>query len=117
MVVKISKKEYTLRFRKVNSDIFIAIKNEKKKIETRAATKKYQNIKAGDTIMFVCAGSRFKKKVRKVEFFKSVGAILTKYRPKTINSNIHTTQEAYSMWYSFPGYKEKINKYGLVAIS
>lgn len=110
-------KEYILRFREVNSDIFIAIKNGKKKIETRAATKKYQNIKTNDTIVFICASSRFKKKVKKVEFFKSVGAILKKYRPETINPNTYTTKEAYSMWYSFPGYKEKIKKYGLIAIS
>ncbi len=42
------------RFRTINKDIFEAIKSGKKKVETRAATEKYRNIKAGDTVKLVC---------------------------------------------------------------
>lgn len=104
-----------LRFRSVNRDVFEAIKNGKKKIETRAATEKYRSIKAGDTIVFVCGKARFQKKVKKVEIFRTIGAILKKYKPVRINPNTLTGEEARAMWDSFPGYKEKIKKYGLIA--
>lgn len=109
-------KKIILRFRTVNSDIFEAIARGRKKIETRAATKKYRVIKTGDVVVLVCGKKRIEKKVKKVELFKSITAILKKYKPTTINPQIHTIQEARAMWYSFPGYKEKIAKYGLVAI-
>ena len=104
----------TLRFRAVNKDIFEAIISGKKKIETRAATKKYRNVKAGDTIILVCGSKRINKKVSKVELFKSMATVLKKYKPENINPKTHTTKEVRDMWYSFPGYKEKIKKYGLI---
>ena len=73
-------------------------------------------IKAGDVIVLVCGGKRFKKEVKKVELFSSIGAILKKYKSTTINPKNRTIKEARAMWYSFPGYEEKIRKYGLVAI-
>jgi len=98
----------TLRFRTINKDIFEAIVNGKKRIETRAATKKYRDIKAGDTVILICGKNKINKKVSKVEWFKSIAAILKKYRPETTNPKIHTAQEARDMWHSFPRYKEKI---------
>lgn len=44
-------KKYTLRFRAVNEDTFNAIKNGKKKIETRAGSPKYFYIQAGDILV------------------------------------------------------------------
>jgi len=105
-----------LRFRTINQDIFDAIAIGKKKIETRAATKKFCNIKIGDIIVLICGDKKFNKRVSRVEFFKSITAIFKKYKPETINPKIHTTKEARDMWYSFPGYKEKIRKYGLIAL-
>ena len=110
-------KPYTIRFRAVNRDIFLAIKSGKKKIETRAATERYRDIKAGDVLVLVCAKQKIKKQVKKVEHFKSLGAILKRYSPVTINPKTHTVKEAREMWYSFPGYKEKIRKFGLIAIT
>lgn len=109
-------KKIVLKFRVINRNIFEAIKNGRKKIETRVATKKYRNIKAGDTIILVCGNKRIKKKVKKIELFKSITAILKKYKPAAINPKIHTADEAKTMWYSFPGYKEKIKKCGLVVM-
>jgi ASC-1-like (ASCH) protein len=105
-----------LRFRLVNKDIFSAISRGKKKIETRAATERYRDIKTGDLITFVCARNRFTKKVKKIKLFKSISAILRKYKPETINPKTRTAKEAREMWHGFPGYKEKIKKYGLIAI-
>jgi ASC-1-like (ASCH) protein len=109
-------KKIILRFRAINHDIFEAIVNGKKKIETRAATEKFRNIKAGDTVILVCGKERAEKKVIKVEIFKSIAEILKKYRPEDFNPKIHAAQEARDMWHSFPGYKEKILKYGLVVM-
>ena len=103
-----------LRFRAVNKDIFEAITNGKKKIETRAATKKYRNIKAGDTLILACDNRKINKKVSKVELFKSITEVLKKYKPEAINPRIHTIQEARNMWRGFPGYTEKIKKHGFI---
>ena len=107
----------TLGFRAVNKDIFEAIINGKKKIETRAATERFRDIKAGDTVVLVCGNKKINKKVSKVELFKSMATVLKKYKPEAINPKIHTIQEARDMWYSFPGYKEKIKKYGLIVFN
>ena len=110
------RKRKILKFRAVDRDIFKMIINGGKKIETRAATERYRDIKAGDIIILVCGDKRVNKKVKKVGLFESIVAVLKKYKPEAINPNIHTAQEAKAMWYSFPGYKEKIKKYGLIAI-
>lgn len=109
-------KKYTLRFRAVNKDTFNAIKNGKKKIETRAGSPKYFYIQAGDVLVFVCGKDKFEKKVKKVRKFKSIKALNKVYKPKQINPKTTTMGESEKMYYSFPGYKEKIKKYGLVAM-
>jgi len=111
-----NKKKTILRFRAINRDVFDAIKIGKKKIETRAAIERYRNIKAGDIARLVCGKDVFEMKIKKATIFKSIAAILKKYKPETINPKTHTAQEARDMWYSFPGYKEKIRKYGLIAL-
>jgi len=105
-----------LRFRTGNKDIFEAIRSGKKKVETRAATERYRNIKAGDTAKLICGKDVFEMKVKKVAIFKSIVAILKKYKPEIINPETHTAKEARDMWHSFPGYKDKIRKYGLIAL-
>ena len=55
-------KTHTIRFRAINKDIFDAIKSGKKKIETRAATVRCRNIKAGEGVLLVCGKGRFSKK-------------------------------------------------------
>ena len=110
-------KKVILRFRAVNRDIFEAIVSGKKKIETRAASAKYKDIKAKDIVVLACGKKRIEKRVKKTEHFSSVAAILQKYKPETINPKTHTIKEATEMWHSFPGYKEKIKKFGLIAIT
>ena len=105
-----------LRFRQINKDIFEAIKNGKKKIETRAGSPKYFNIKAGDALVFVCGKERFEKKIKKVSKFKSIAALHKVYKPIEINPRTKTLAESKKMYYSFPGYKEKIKRYGLIAL-
>lgn len=109
-------KSYTLKFNKVNEIIFKQIKSGKKKVETRANSTQYQNIKEGDSIVFVCDGSSFKKQVAAVSVFKSIESLLKKYKPEEINPALTTLEETVQMYHSFPGYKEKIKKFGLIAL-
>ncbi len=107
-------KEYTLRFRSANRDIFNAIKSGKKKIETRAGTEKYRSISKGDTLIFVCGKLKFRKRVSLVKKFRSISAMLKKYNPVDINPKTKTESELEKIYHSFPGYRGKIKKYGLI---
>ena len=117
MSVNTKNKKIVLRFRSVNKDIFDAINHGKKKVETRAATKKYSSIVPGDIVVLICGSKKIEKQIKKVELFPSITSILKRYKPSDINPNTHTEQEARLAWYSFPGYKEKIKKYGLIAMT
>jgi len=112
MKVKILK----LKFRAVDRGVFEAIQNGKKKIETRASTEKYQNIKAGDKVCFVCRYKKFEKEITKVEKFKTIRALIKKYKPSQINPVCKTESELRDMYYSYPDYQDKIKKYGLIAV-
>lgn len=109
------RKNIVLKFRAINREIFEAVKTGKKKVETRAATDKYRAIKAGDTVVLVCGKNKFEKEVKKVKIFKTITSLLKVYKPQQINPGIKTLKETREMYYSFPGYKEKIKKYGLAA--
>lgn len=104
-----------LRFRSIDKDIFNALKNGKKKVETRAATKKYANVRPGEILKFICGRESFEKKVSKVLVFRNIGALLRKYKPKEINPEIKTKRALEYMYYGFSGYREKIKKHGIIA--
>src|SRR3989338_5001736 len=103
-----------LRFRAINRNIFEAIKDGNKKIETRAATPKYSKIKTGDELTFICGKSRFTKKVKTVGIFRNIDQLIKNYRIKDINPFCKNKLELIKMYYSFPGYREKIKKFGLI---
>ncbi|MFH0852519.1 MAG: ASCH domain-containing protein [bacterium] len=104
-----------LKFRAVNKDIFEAIRDGRKKIETRAGTEKYRDIKAGDTLVLVCGKKNFEKKVKRVQTFRSIAAMLKRYKVKDIDPRLKTKEELEKIYHSFPNYREKIKKYGLIA--
>ncbi len=108
-------KTITLRFAKQNKETWHFIKSGKKKVETRAATVKYKNIKAGDILVLSCDGKKFKKKIKKVTHFKTINSLLKVYKAQTINPLLKTKEEMIARWYSFPGYKEKIKEFGILA--
>ncbi len=108
-------KSFTLRIRESDKDIFEAIKNGKKKVETRAATPKYRAMKAGDALVFVCCGKKLKKRASAVKVFKTPAGLLKKYKVKDISPDLKTKKELEKMWLGFPRYAEKIKKYGLIA--
>lgn len=106
---------YKLKIRGQDKNIFEAIKSGKKKIETRAATGKYRTVKEDDILEFFCGKDKFRKKVKSAEIFKTIGALLKKYKLQQINPNIKIEKELWQMYCDFPNYREKIKKYGLVA--
>jgi ASC-1-like (ASCH) protein len=114
-MIKETNKSYTLRFAVKNKETWSHIKKGNKKVETRAGTPKYQNVKAGDELILVCSGKRFSKKIKKVMKFKTIRALIKIYKPEIINPGVKTLKEMEAMYYSYPGYREKIKKYGVLA--
>ncbi len=109
-------KKYKLRFRAVNRDIFEAIKNGSKKVETRAATEKYRDIKAGDELILICGRRKFKKTVKKTQIFKSIRAMLDKYKVNQIHPGFKNFEELAALHYSFPNYRQKLKMFGIIAM-
>ncbi|MFA5098710.1 MAG: ASCH domain-containing protein [Candidatus Paceibacterota bacterium] len=108
-------KTYKLKIRAVDKDIFNAIKNGQKKVETRAAIENYRKIGKGDTIIFICGVEKLKKKVLGAALYKSIGAVFKKHKIKDVFPLLISIKEARRAYYGFPGYRDKIKKYGLVA--
>lgn len=111
-----SHKQIVLRFRAANKDIFDMIRKGEKRIETRAATVRYGVISTGDEIVFVCGNKHFKKIVKKATVFPRIGALLKKYSVKDIMPRLHSEKELREAYYRYPNYKEKIKKFGLIAL-
>jgi len=109
-------KKHTLRFRATNHDTFLALKDGRKRIETRAATPLYRKIEVGDKIEFVCGNERFIKSVATVELFDSIKQLMRKYTPQDINPKYKSVEELTKMYMSFPDYPEKLSKYGIIAL-
>ncbi|MEK7228070.1 MAG: ASCH domain-containing protein [Patescibacteria group bacterium] len=108
-------KIHRLRFAAKNKETWDFIKSGKKKVETRAGTIKYQRVQKGDTLVLCCGKSHLEKKVKKVRHFKALDSILRAYKYSQINPGIKSKQEMVDRWYSFPGYKEKIKEFGILA--
>lgn len=101
----------------MNRNYFVELKTGKKKVETRAAIVKYRNIKAGDRIEFVCGNERFSRVVRSVKIFKSLVSLLKKYRIADIMPDVRSFEDFQRSYYSYPGYKEKLKKFGIIALT
>ncbi len=108
-------KKIILRFRGVDNDGFDEIKNGLKTVETRAATTRYRDIKKGDIIIIVCGKQRITKQVKRARHFKTIENMLKAIPLKKIMPSIKSVIEARKVYYSYPGYKEKIKEFGLIA--
>ena len=84
-------------------------------METRAAAPKYRKIKVGDILVFTCGADRLEKQVAAVQHCATIKDLLAKIDLKEIMPGVSLAAEAKKIWYSFPNYREKIKKYGLVA--
>lgn len=115
-MAKTRNKKLTLRFQAVKRDIFEAVRNGRKEVETRAASPKFINIKEDDIIKCVCGKDFFEKKVKKAQIFKNIPEMLKKYKVKQIHPFVNSKKELEAVIMSFPNYREKIKKYGLIAM-
>ncbi|MEA1909752.1 MAG: hypothetical protein U9M89_01885 [Patescibacteria group bacterium] len=109
-------KKHLLIIREVDRSIFDAVESGRKIVETRAATPKYRKIKKGDVLEFKCGADVILKKAKKIIVFNHISDLLERYRACEINPDLSTEEEIEKMYYSFPDYKEKIDKFGIIAI-
>lgn len=107
---------HILRFRQADRNIFDDVRSGKKTVETRAATVKFRNIKPGDAVIFICGSDKFEKEVQSAETFKGIAEMLTKHNIGDIAPSLTNKEELEKMYYSFPGYREKIEQFGLIAL-
>lgn len=105
--------KYILRIRKVDKIVFDSIKNNKKLIETRAATGRYRKIKKGDILVFTCQGKKLEKQIKDIKYFKSIDQMLKQIDFKKIMPYIDSIDKVKEVYYTY--YKEKIKESGLVA--
>lgn len=108
-------KKYALLIRTIDRNIFEAIRSGKKKVETRAAIPRYRNIGRGDIVVFTCGKDKYEKKVKQARVFKSITIMLNKYKVKLIAPGLSSVKELRNMYYSFPNYREKLKKFGIIA--
>lgn len=106
---------YTLLIREVDRKVFEAIRNGSKEIETRAAIEKYRKILKGDILNFVCGEDTLQKTVANVQIFDTISKLINEYDFKKIMPFVNSTEEMKEVYFSFPGYKEKIAKFGIIA--
>jgi len=108
-------KHLLLRFRVVDRDNFLEIKNGLKVVETRAATPKYREVKKGDILVIVCGKDRLEKKVKRARVFRSIGTMVKVIPHKKIMPSIKSLSDLRQVYYGYPGYREKLKKYGVIA--
>lgn len=107
--------KHRLVFRASDKAEFQTIVDGRKSIETRAATPKYLKVETGDTLVISCGGEKIEKVVQHVSIYDSIDSLLANERLADIMPLARDEAEARKAWHSYPGYDEKIAKYGLVA--
>lgn len=106
---------YLLKFRKNDRHFFEALLSGKKTIETRAATPKYRAVRTGDNLEFLYGQTRLVRKVKKTLRFKSVEEMIEKIGWVKVMPFARDPEAVKRAYFSFPGYREKIGRFGLVA--
>ncbi len=108
-------KKRILKFRTKDKNLFDQVVKGQKTVETRANTPRYSSIKAGDTLVIVCGKEKINKSVKSVQHFKNIDAMVRKISIDSIIPGVKSLGEAKKVYFSFPGYKEKIERFGIVA--
>lgn len=110
-------KRVKFSFRACDKSIFDAIIKGEKKVETRAASIRFNNVKVGDKAILTCGELKAEKEIIKIEAFEGIKDLLKKYQVRDINPFMSSYEDLEKMYYSFPGYREKIDRYGLIAFT
>lgn len=72
-------------------------------------------VSAGDTLLFLCGGEKFSRKVLRVAHYPTLEELFKAEKLSSIVPWVKSEDEARKIYYSFPGYKQKIKKFGIVA--
>ncbi len=107
--------KHNLKIRQIDRVVFDAIKNGQKFIETRAVANKYRKIQEGDILVFVCGDEKLEKSVEKVDIYKSIDDVVKVIDFKSVMPFVDSIDEMKKVYFSFPDYKEKIEKFGIIA--
>ena len=108
-------KKHILRMREKDRFVFDAIKKGKKSVETRAGMEKFQKIKPGDILVFVCGNDKIQKEVAGVRHFKTIDDMAKEIDFKKIMPFCESIEDMKKIYHGFPDYEEKIKNSGLVA--
>lgn len=110
---------WVLRMRVVDRAIFLAVTNGTKTLETRALndptrTRSYSGITRGDSVVFMCGKKRARMRVGRVARYRSVAGLLRAEPYRRIAPWVVSRKEAAAMYDTFPGYRERIKKFGII---
>ncbi|MBI2798662.1 hypothetical protein HYX70_05260 [Candidatus Saccharibacteria bacterium] len=108
-------KQHVLKFRASDKAEFQTITDGKKTVETRAATDRYKKFEVGDVLVIKCGGEQVEKTIKKIKIYSGVDELIESVGLPNVMPLVKDIEEAKRAWYSYPGYKEKIAEYGLVA--
>ena len=100
----------------VDKKNFEEIRRGLKTIETRAATKKYREIRSGDILQIVCGKQKMRRRVKKAQRFRSIGEMTAQLDYRKIMPSVQSVSEMRASYYGYSGYREKIKKVGLIAL-
>jgi ASC-1-like (ASCH) protein len=108
-------KTWNLEFRESEKENFDQIQSGVKTIETRAAAPKYQDIKEGDELLFICGEEKLAKKIVKIRHFKNLDEIFEQIPYKNIMPSVESADELKGIYLSYPEYDKSIEKFGMFA--
>lgn len=108
-------KNHRLPFRATDKQMFDDVKSGLKPIETRAVTVAYQKIQEGDTLTFTCGKEKLVKVVKEVRHYDSLDEMFKELDLKDIMPRVENIEEAKKIYYNFTGYKDRLEKDGVLA--
>jgi ASC-1-like (ASCH) protein len=106
----------------LNNGPFKAIKNGKKKIETRIQTEhhpklQFEGMKPGEKIIFnTDEGDEMTTEIIKVRHYQDIATLLDEEGQENVMSFDCSREEALVSWNTLTGYEEGIKKFGIWAI-
>ena len=106
--------KHTLPFLDVDKGTYDLIKSGEKNVEVRGGGPKYEHVVTGDTIEFTCGKDRVERKVKNLHHFKNIDDMLKVFSVQYIDPSASTKEDLQKMYDSFPNYKERLAKYGLL---
>ena len=111
----------------VNLGLYDALLQGRKTVDTRAPfpanpQKDYSRIREGDVLIFHAVDNNYnrmpelKYMVSYATAYPSIEKMLEKESLNDIFPDVGSVEKAVKIWHSFPAYRERIKRYGIIAI-